>query len=215
MILFIGLFTFWFTYFTASFLFPTDKSITRPRYDITKRKVVIQLIWNCFVTIISTFFWRHIPQIFIFENVIYKYITALIMIEVWFYYSHRLMHHRWFYIWHSDHHAFIEPYALAGLYCSCFEMVFVNQLTAVIPFQLLGFSLIETIIGSILIALNILKGHAVLHKRDDVPSYLPYFIAQSWDHDTHHQLMTYNYGILYLLDQVHGTYNNAEKIRAF
>jgi sterol desaturase/sphingolipid hydroxylase (fatty acid hydroxylase superfamily) len=204
MILFIGLFTFWIVYLTASFVFPSDKSITRS--NITKRKVAIQLIWNCIITIISGFFLCHIPQIFIFENVIYKYITALSMIEIWFYYSHRLMHHRWFYKWHSDHHTFIEPYGLAGLYCSCLEMLLVNQLSVVIPFQLLGFSLNETVIGSILIALNILKGHSVLHKRDDVPWYLPSLLIQSWDHDTHHQLMNCNYGILYLLDRIHGTY---------
>ena len=57
-----------------------------------------------------------------------------------------------------------------------------------------------------MIALNILKGHAVLHKRDDIPWYLPSLLIQSWDHDTHHQLMTCNYGILYLLDRIHGTY---------
>jgi methylsterol monooxygenase len=116
------------------------------------------------------------------------------------------MHHRWFYKWHADHHVFIEPYGLAGLYCSSVEMVLVNELSIVIPFQLLGFSFIEATIGPMLIALNVLKGHSVLHKRDDIPDYLPYRLIQSWDHDTHHRLMTCNYGIMYLLDRIHGTY---------
>jgi methylsterol monooxygenase len=119
------------------------------------------------------------------------------------------MHHRFFYKWHADHHAFIQSYAGAGLYCSWVEMIVVNQLTIAIPFQVLNFSLTEIMFISGLIALNVLKGHAALHRRDDVPNWIPRIVAQSWDHDVHHKIMVKNFGVLYLLDRVHGTYANS------
>lgn len=213
--LYCGLFIFWTTYFCASLLFPIDKEVTRPKANITKQKVLYQLICNCLATVIILPLLAHIPQILTFPLIWYgylcKYLTALIIIEIWFYYTHRLMHHRWFYRWHADHHSFIEPYALAGLYCSSVEMILVNLLSVVVPFQLLGFSFTEAMIGPIFVALNVLKGHAVLHKRNHNFKSFPYMLTQSWDHDIHHRIMTCNFGIIYLLDRIHGTYVGVNK----
>ena len=116
------------------------------------------------------------------------------------------MHHRLFYKWHADHHSFIQSYAASGLYCSWVEMIFVNQLTIAIPLQVLNFSSIELMIVSMLVALNVLKGHAVLHLRKDTLLWIPEILSQSWDHDIHHKMMVKNFGILYLLDRIHDTY---------
>lgn len=209
--LYYGWFIFWITYFCGSLIFPTDKSVTRT--NITKQQIIIRVLLNCLISASVIPFLCHIPQLISFSQTwygyLYKYITLGIIMEIIFYYSHRLMHHRWFYKWHADHHIFIEPYALAGLYCSFIEMIFVNLLTIIIPFQILRFSLFEISIIMFLIAFNVMKGHAVLHSRNDIPNYLPNILIQSWDHDIHHRLMSCNYGTLYLLDRIHGTYINS------
>ena len=208
--LYHGWIVFWSVYLVIGHFMPINNRKTR-NIKITYNGIIIRLFYNmiasgCIVPLIYC-----IPTIitfpFLWYNYLIKYFIALIMIEIWFYYSHRLMH-KFFYRWHKDHHAFIRPCALTGLYCSSFEMVFVNQLSVALPLQLLNFSSNEVLIFSILIALNVLKGHAGLHERDDIPKWIPQVIIQSIDHDTHHSDMISNFGILYLLDRIHGTYKH-------
>src|SRR5436305_904801 len=208
--MYFGLVVFWGTYFGGALLFPSDDMITRPSAKITTGKVVKKLIVNCLVTIVILPFIRHISQIFYFPltwyGYILKYMAMSLMAECWFYYTHRLLHTKYLYYWHADHHAFIRSYALAGLYCSPVEMVFVNLLSVVVPLQISGVLFIEVIIVFALIALNVLKGHAQLHLRKDIPNWIPDWLVSNWDHDLHHKTMTCNYGVLYLLDRIHGTY---------
>jgi sterol desaturase/sphingolipid hydroxylase (fatty acid hydroxylase superfamily) len=208
--LYQGLIVFWTTYFGVSWFFPTDQVISRPNAKITHEKVVNRLTQHCFVTALMIPILSYIPPILAFSSGWTAYLSKFILLpliaELWFYYMHRLMHHRFFYRWHADHHAFIQPYAFAGLYCSPVEMVLINQMTIALPCQLLGLSLIEIMLFSIVVALNVLKGHAALHLRKDVPKWIPSILTQSWDHDIHHKIMVGNYGVLYLLDRVHGTY---------
>lgn len=211
--LYYGWSAFWISYFVGSLFFPSEKGKTRPIAKITNKKVVVSLIRNCLVTSLTLPVIYFIPQTIWLPNIWYghllKYALAMLLGEIWFYYSHRLMHHKWFYKWHSDHHAFIQPYALAGLYCSWVEMILVNYLAIWIPFQLLGFSILETCVGSMLIALNVLKGHAGLQlysERSALAKWIIDWIFSSETHDLHHEKMTANFGLLYLLDRIHGTY---------
>ena len=214
--LYHGWIVFWSVYLGVGYFMPINNMKIRNNIEITYNKIIIRLLYNmiasgCIVPLIYC-----VPKIITFSllwhNYLIKYVIVLLMIEIWFYYSHRLMH-KFFYRWHKDHHTFIRPCALAGLYCSSFEMVFVNQLSVTLPFQLLDFSSNEVLIFSILIALNVLKGHAGLQERDDIPRWIPQVIIQSIDHDTHHNDMISNFGILYLLDRIHGTYKPSSTLR--
>eukprot|EP01051_Picozoa_sp_SAG22_P012277 SAG22_NODE_1259_length_4983_cov_2.399877_4_plen_307_part_00 len=50
-----------------------------------------------------------------------------LLTDIWFYFAHRLMHHRLLYArFHKMHHRFKHPEAICGLYCSPVEMMFVN-----------------------------------------------------------------------------------------
>lgn len=210
--LYYGLIAFWGTYLSISPLLPRSEAKTRPIAKINKRKVIINLIRNCAVTSLMVPVISLIPQILWFPTTWYGYITkytlGLILADIWFYYTHRLLHNKNLYRWHSDHHAFIQPYALAGLYCSWLEMILVNQLTLGLPCQLLGFSQTEVIISSILVSLNVMKGHAGLQLYKKYSSWLPDWLISSKAHDIHHEKMTSNYGVLYLLDWIHGTYRS-------
>lgn len=210
--LYYGWIIFWTCYFGIGSLFPNDNGITRESHKLTQTKLLSKLVINCLVTALFVPIISQIPQIYypgsLWYHYLIKYAMFLLIVDIWFYYTHRLMHSSYLYKWHSDHHAFIRPYALAGLYCSPLEMMFVNQLSVVIPFQLLGFSFNEVILFSLLVPLNVLKGHAGLHERSDVPKWIPHFLVESSEHDSHHATLTCNYGIFYLLDRLHGTYKN-------
>lgn len=201
---------FWVVYFGASIFFPTDQSIIRPISKITNIMVKKRLIINCIATGAIVPLIAYIPQLIFFPDTwigsLARFSVFPFISEIWFYYMHRLMHHKYFYKWHSDHHAFIQSYALAGLYCSVVEMLLVNQLSVSIPFQILGFSLGEIMFANIIVALNVLRGHAGLYFRTDLPKWMPNFLISALDHDIHHRKLTHNYGILYLLDRIHGTY---------
>src|SRR5579864_2725157 len=119
--LYQGLIVFWTTYFGVSWFFPTDQVISRRSAKITHEKVVNRLAQNCLVTALMIPVLSYIPPILAFSSGWTAYLSKFILLpliaELWFYYMHRLMHHRFFYRWHADHHAFIQPYAFAGLYC--------------------------------------------------------------------------------------------------
>lgn len=201
---------FWATYFGASYLFPMDQVKTRPRAQITREKVRNRLILNCAVTATIVPLVAHVPQLLFFSDTwlgtFAKFSMIPLMSEIWFYYTHRLMHSKWFYRWHADHHAFIQSCAIAGLYCSPIEMILVNQLSVSVPFRILGLSLGELIFANMGVALSVLRGHAGLHFRDDLPKWIPRDMVTALDHDIHHHTLKNNYGVFYILDRIHGTY---------
>lgn len=199
-------FTFWLTYFCFGCLFPQDK--TKTRTPVTYDDVTRCLIYNCLVTTIPIPILSYIPHIFPDISIV-KYMLFPLLTEIWFYYSHRIMHTKYFYKWHKDHHNFIISYGLAGLYCSPTEMIFVNQLSVAIPFQLLGFSFKELVIINILVALNILKSHAAFGYRDNSPLYLKEISL----HDIHHSRLNCNYGIFCILDRLHDTFQDKSRVR--
>ncbi len=204
---------FWATYFGASYLFPTDQIKTRPRAKITQEKVRNRLLLNCLATAAIIPVVANIPQLFFFSDTwmgtFARFSLIPLLSEIWFYYMHRLMHTKWFYHWHADHHAFIQSCAIAGLYCSPVEMILVNQFSVAIPFRILGLSFHELIFANIMVALSVLRGHAGLHFRDDIPPYIPRYMVTALDHDIHHHTMINNFGVFYILDRVHGTYKDS------
>lgn len=62
--------------------------------------------------------WMELPALLF----VYPLVT-----DAWFFFAHRLMHHRLLYArFHKMHHRFKHPEAICGLYCSPVEMMFVN-----------------------------------------------------------------------------------------
>lgn len=197
--LYIGLILFWTIYLGIGIWFPKNKAVTRKIANITNKKVIINLIQNIIVTILMMPIISLIPSFEINISII-KYLLTVIIMESWFYYSHRLLHCDKLYKYHSVHHEFIQPYALAGLYCSYVEMILVNLMTLVLPIQLLNYHLVEICIISILVSLNVLKGHS------GIQLYYHQSLFSSQGHDQHHLRLTVNYGLISILDRFHNTY---------
>jgi methylsterol monooxygenase len=211
--LYQGWLIFWCSYVCGSLFFPSDKAVSRSAAKITKQKLVKNLFINFMVTGLTIPFISYIPHLIDIPTTtilfcILRYSSLILFAEIWFYYMHRLMHHRYFYRWHKDHHSFIHPHALAGLYCSPVEMILVNQLALSIPFQILGYNYCEMVIFLCLVALNVLKGHSGLEyylTEDNLKNKILLFLFGNRMHDIHHEYLNVNYGLFYILDPLHGT----------
>jgi len=129
--------------------------------------------------------------------------------EVWFYYGHRLLHHPKLYPHcHKVHHEYKSPFALAALYSHPLEVL---QNAGVVNFGPLlmgcmvqgGTHALLYYIWSVLATQGILVHHSGYElPLDGVPGVIR---SMSDFHDFHHQVFNQNYGVLGLLDWLHGT----------
>lgn len=129
------------------------------------------------------------------QYMIWRFLISVMITEIVFFYTHKLLHRRSLYKYHSVHHRFIEPCASSAMYCHPIEAVFSNQLAVTIGPVILGMSLNEMVVWSILSAINTTKAHSGLN----------FSCFNSRYHDLHHSKRNVNFGFLYLLDILHGT----------
>ena len=208
---FFPIISFWSAFLLGLFFFPKGDSVTRTEPSI--QDIYWKMYKNILVTVLIIPYLNYIPVIYEFSDTWIglgcKLGCSVLVMECWFYYMHRLLHTSWFYDYHKDHHNFIKSNIHTSLYCSMVEMILSNQLSAAVPFRLFHFTCIEMCLVSAFIAFNVIKGHATLQDQDLSNhwffSHIPIILYQNWDHDNHHRLMRYNFGLLSILDRIHGT----------
>jgi sterol desaturase/sphingolipid hydroxylase (fatty acid hydroxylase superfamily) len=193
--------SFWLTYFIGGCFLYNDTHIKMMSNSITTKELLHTLGVNALVTFLFIPIANMIPTIIYYPDTligyIFRIITAVIIGDLCFYWSHRLFHRPFFYFLHKKHHLYIIPHSLAGLYCSPIEMLIANHLSIVLALKLVSIHSTEMLmLESAVIALNILKSHS------GVPSYF----SGSPHHALHHDKMNCNYGFSYITDIVFGTY---------
>ncbi|KAL4884244.1 fatty acid hydroxylase superfamily-domain-containing protein [Aspergillus karnatakaensis] len=129
-------------------------------------------------------------------ELIRDFILCVLLREVLFYYSHRLLHQPYFYTRiHKLHHRFTAPIALAAQYAHPLEQIFANALPISLPPKLLG-SHIVTFWTFLAYELFMT---ATVHSGYD------FFAGEARMHDLHHEKFNLNYGSIGLCDWIHGT----------
>nr|XP_017028954.1 fatty acid hydroxylase domain-containing protein 2 [Drosophila kikkawai] len=130
----------------------------------------------------------------------------VVLEEVMFYYAHRLLHHRSVYKYvHKKHHEWTAPIAAITLYAHPIEHIMANLLPVATSLALLGTH----------VALAyVIFGLAVVNSMSDHTGYsFPWSANSVRFHDYHHAKFNYNYGVLGLLDKLHGTYRATPEVK--
>ncbi|XP_050396968.1 fatty acid hydroxylase domain-containing protein 2-like [Patella vulgata] len=138
---------------------------------------------------------------------IWNLIVCVMVEEVGFYYSHRLLHHSVFYkTIHKTHHEWTAPIGIASVYAHPIEYIFSNIVPLVIGPVLCGSCLITIWIWYTLALVFTIIHHSGYH--------LPYYPSNEF-HDYHHLKFTENFGVLSLMDWIHGTDTNYRRSKQY
>jgi sterol desaturase/sphingolipid hydroxylase (fatty acid hydroxylase superfamily) len=126
---------------------------------------------------------------------------CILLREIIFYYSHRLLHMPRFYApIHKFHHRFVAPIAMAAEFAHPFEHLVSNILPVSMPPQLIG----AHIVTAWLFIAFVLLETVTVHSGYDFAGNM---VAM---HDLHHELFMINFGTVGFLDRFHGTYKKKE-----
>jgi len=117
--------------------------------------------------------------------------------EILFYYSHRILHIPFFYrLIHKKHHQWTAPIGVAAVYCYPAEHIFSNMLPILTGPLIVGAHAAVTFVWIYMAILNTIHVHSGYH----VP-----FLPSPQSHDWHHYRFNENFGVIGLMDYLHGT----------
>ena len=191
---------FWLVYWGLGPKLPGDQ---RAFNIVPASRVVKTVARNCLLSLPASFLLMTYCPILtdfsfcpIVPAFLLRFLASAVVMDGWFYYAHRLLHHRWFYRWHKQHHSFRYTYPLVAVYSSVPEALLCDFLSNALGPALFGMSVLETSIWSALMAFNALKLHSTLD----------FGWMRGREHGFHHNQQLGNYGLFSLFDKLHGTY---------
>jgi sterol desaturase/sphingolipid hydroxylase (fatty acid hydroxylase superfamily) len=131
-------------------------------------------------------------------NIIYDVFKSLLIVEFAFYYMHRILHIPFVYKHiHSIHHTYSAPIAISALYSHPIEYIFSNIIPVVLGPLLCQSHLFTFLLFQFIAIVNTVSVHS---------GYKIPFLINPTTHDIHHMKYKYNFGVIDILDRIHGTY---------
>ncbi|ESN99625.1 hypothetical protein HELRODRAFT_185820 [Helobdella robusta] len=139
-------------------------------------------------------FGRELPT---FHWVAAELVVFTIVEEIMFYYSHRLFHAPFFYRRiHKIHHEWVSPVGVTSIYAHPIEHIFANMLPII-----MGPIVMKSHIATAIMWCTIgLASTSISHCGYHLP-----FLFSPEAHDFHHLKFVDNFGMLGVLDRLHGT----------
>ncbi|KAM6970549.1 fatty acid hydroxylase domain-containing protein 2 [Aplochiton taeniatus] len=154
--------------------------------------------------------WRGNPfasELPTFHQGLMELAFAAIVEEIMFYYSHRLFHHPALYKhFHKQHHEWTAPIGVVSIYAHPLEHFLSNMAPALMGPMLLGSHLATTSLWYCLALLSTTISHSGYH--------LPLLPSPEF-HDYHHLKFNQNFGVLGVLDRLHGTDSKFRTTKAY
>jgi len=132
-----------------------------------------------------------------FKSFLVQMASCILLEEILFYYSHRILHIPFVYrLFHKKHHQWTAPISVAAVYCTPVEHVFSNMLPILTGPLIIGAHSAVTFVWITMAILNTIHVHSGYH----IP-----FLPSPQSHDWHHYRFNENFGVLGLMDYLHGT----------
>ncbi|XP_019869099.1 fatty acid hydroxylase domain-containing protein 2 isoform X1 [Aethina tumida] len=211
-----------------TFLDVTNKPAALRRYKIqpgtnepVDNRKLLKVIWQVLVNQIVVGIpcallmfwltqWRGFPpvrELPTFHWVLYELAVHILVEEAAFYYSHRILHSRHLYKYiHKQHHEWTAPIAVTAIYCHPIEHIFSNLVPPFLGVFIMGSHVATAWLWFTLAILSTLNAHSGYH--------LPFFPSPE-AHDFHHLKFNNCFGVLGVLDRLHGTDSNFRQTRAY
>ncbi|KAG8438915.1 hypothetical protein GDO86_005197 [Hymenochirus boettgeri] len=147
------------------------------------------------------------PELPTFHWVLLELSVFVLVEEILFYYSHRLVHHPALYKHiHKKHHEWTAPVGVVSLYAHPLEHIFSNMLPSMVGPMLMGSHVATIMLWFCLALITTTISHCGYH--------LPFLPSPEF-HDFHHLKFNQCYGVLGVLDHLHGTDLVFKQTKAF
>ncbi|KAK5966872.1 Dietary restriction down regulated [Trichostrongylus colubriformis] len=158
--------------------------------------VIVTALFHYPMKFTGVSFDKKLPPV---TTVLAQIVVCIFVEEIGFYYSHRLFHHPKIYKHiHKVHHEWTAPVSITSIYCHPIEHAFSNLLPV-----LLG----PTLCGSHITTLWIWACIAIMSTTFSHSGYHFPFQPSPEAHDYHHKVFNECFGVLGILDYLHGTAN--------
>jgi len=142
-----------------------------------------------------------------FHWLLVEFAVFIVVEEIGFYYCHRLLHHPRIYKHiHKVHHEWTAAISIIGIYCHPIEHIFSNYLPVFMGPFIMGSHLMTLFMWSCIAITSTQISHGGYH--------LP-FLPSPEAHDYHHLKFINNFGVMGILDRLHGTDNMFVKTKAY
>jgi len=155
-------------------------------------------------------YWRGCdfgPTLPTFHWVVVELAVFILMEELGFYYSHRLLHHpRLYKHIHKKHHEWTASIGIVAIYAHPFEHFISNMLPPALGPMLMGSHVTTSWLWFCMALMSTSLSHSGYH--------FP-FLPSPEAHDFHHYKFTNNFGVLGILDNLHGTDRNFRASKAY